>query len=437
MKIFMLIFLFRQPVLPQLPPPPELEPPQNRPLVIPLENDTLGVEVVVGSPFGFGFLFRQDGSVFSTRGWGSAHERVDHFRGLEGRGLLDAVFVFQPFQVHTRFEGVYFQDSSSVSGYIDPLYANSSLDLLWHLEEFLAAMQTSGYYSTMTQNRRRGGKITLRFFSDRPWGNLLSRTQIMMSPEGQVLISDGFFQSQLGIVLLTPRLQGSIDFGTDTPLGGGAGLNVLGVLGNLTLEIDGIYHCFSLIDLDTFLIDPVYASILPGFKGYEISDRGFINAGYQGVELGVFFERGEWFSWQFAQTDGIAEISRYQDTRFGLQTNMRLERKNVSNTGRLRVLASTPSNFWIPPWEFVDSLAVSIEPWGGFIVLNAEGERHCTGLEEPAYVLLGCGLWFEREPFRLLLRVDDLLDFRPQRWPGLRDPGRRFSLTVSLFSTEW
>ncbi len=260
MSCLIALLLINQPIIPQLPPPPELEPPLERPVVIPLEHDTLGVSMALGAPFGFELLARQDGPILSGRTALSIHERADHFHGLQQLGKAQLVANIKSLQIGG----------------------------LWHHWNLLAGVEAQAYTSTMSGNHRSGGQATARVFVDRPWARLLSRNQARINPEGMEFLTDAIFQYQASFMLITPALQGRLSPTQDNPAGAGASLNLVAVLGNLSLEFEGSYRRKIPILLDSMLLAPVQATIAPEVQPHILTDHLRVGAGYEGVEVSIF-----------------------------------------------------------------------------------------------------------------------------------------------------
>jgi hypothetical protein len=439
------IILFAQPILPELPPPPELEPPLERPVVVPLEHDTLGVGLAVGSAFGFELLARQDSPLLSNRSALSLYERTDHFHGMQQLGKALLTLDIKPIQVSAEIEGIRFENFAS----LDELeysveeetpqprfYADASLEGFWHRKNLLAGIETQAYSSTMSGSERSGGETTARVFADMPWGKLLSRTEARLDPEGIGVLTDAIFQYQAGFMLITPSVQGRVYPNEDALLGAGACLNLLALIGTLSLEFEGFYHRARPLLLDSVLLGPVNAGLAPDVQGRTLTDQLRLGAGFEGVEISVFTEQGEGVFWQQGD-EGLAELASIDFSQTGGEVGAKLERGRISLVGNLRFFFAEPETPWTSLWEFSDSMSVKLNPFQAFVLIEAMGQRGSEGAYESSYALLGCGVLYEREPFRVLLRADDLLDHRPQLWPGLPDAGRRFTFAVSLFSTDW
>jgi len=445
MSCLIALLLINQPIIPQLPPPPELEPPLERPVVIPLEHDTLGVSMALGAPFGFELLARQDGPILSGRTALSIHERADHFHGLQQLGKAQLVANIKSLQIASGIQGLRYANTDLTEEFGHPeaandpeprSYADAWLRGLWHHLNLLAGVEAQAYTSTMSGNHRSGGQATARVFVDRPWARLLSRNQARINPEGMEFLTDAIFQYQASFMLITPALQGRLSPTQDNPAGAGASLNLVAVLGNLSLEFEGSYRRKIPILLDSMLLAPVQATLAPEVQPHILTDHLRVGAGYEGVEVSIFTEQGEGLFWQ-AGPQGYPQVGLFDFSQTGGRVATKLERDKLSLVGKLRFLFSEPQTPWTPLWEFTDSMSVKLARWEAFVLIGASGERRSGEVYESSYALLGCGVFYEREPFRLLLRADDLLDRRPQCWPGLPDAGRRVTLSVALFSTEW
>jgi hypothetical protein len=424
MNPLLTIILFTQPILPELPPPPELEPPLERPVVVPLEHDTLGLGLALGSGFGFELLARQDSPLFSNRSALSVCERTDHFHGMQQTGKAALTVNFKPIQVSSEVEGIRFEnlvslDELEYSGAEETpqprFYVDASLEGLWHRKNLLAGIKTQAYSSTMSGSERTGGQTTARFFADMPWGRLLSRTQARIDPEGLAVLTDAIFQYQAGFMLITPSMQGRVYPNEDALFGAGACLNLLALI---------------------VLLEPVNAGLAPEVQGSRLADQLRVGAGFEGVEISIFTEQGEGVFWQQGD-EGLPELGSIDFFQTGGEVGAKLERGRLSLEANLRFLFAEPQTPWTSLWEFSDSMSVKFNPFKVFVLVEARDQRRSEDAYESSYALLGCGILYEREPFCVLLRADDLLDRCPQRWPGLPDAGRRFTFAVSLFSTDW
>lgn len=445
MNPLLAMILFAQPILPELPPPPELEPPLERPIVVPLEHDTLGLGLVLGSGFGFELLARQDSPLFSSRSALSVCERTDHFHGMQQTGKAVLTVNLKPIQVSAEIEGIRFENSASLdeleySGTGENprprLYADASIEGLWHRKNVLAGIKTQAYSSTMSGSERTGGQTTARVFADMPWGRLLSRTQARINPEGIEVLTDAIFQYQAGFMLITPSMQGRVYPNEDALLGAGACLNLLALIGTISLEFEGCYHRSRPLLLDSILLEPVNAGLAPDVQGRRLADQLRVGAGFEGVEISVFTEQGEGVFWQRGD-EGLPELGSIDFFQTGGEVGAKLERGRLSLVGNLRFLFAEPQTPWTSLWEFSDSMSVKFNSFQVYVLIEARDQRRSEDAYESSYALLGCGVAYEREPFCVLLRADDLLDRRPQRWPGLSDAGRRLTFGVSLFSTDW
>ncbi len=438
MNIYLLTILLAQPILPELPVPPELSPSLERPVVVPLEHDTLGVRLTLGAPLGFKLFTRQDDPRFSHRTSLWFVQRTDHFCGRQHAASMALVASLNQVQIVSGIEAVRFENTVPLedSGAQWPRsYANTSLEGLWHRQTLLAGIEAQAYSSTMSATRRTGGQTTARFFADMPWARALSSTQARLDPEGLVVLSDAFFQYQAGFMLITPSLQARLHPHEDNLLGAGASLNLIAVLGTLSVEFEGSYRRQNPVLLDSALLGPVQAGIVPQTRSRTLTDQLRIGAGYEGVECFVFTEQGEGVFWQ-SDLQGLPAIGSSDFSHTGAQVETKLERGRLSMAGTLRFLFAEPQTPWTPLWELRDSMSVRFSPFAAFVLIQAADERRSEEAYQSAYALLGCGVFYEREPFRVLLRADDLLDRRPQLWPGLAEEGRRLSLSVSLFATE-
>lgn len=426
MNVYLISLLLSQIILPELPPPPELEPPADRPVVVPLGYDTLGVEIVLASRLGFEFTARRNAPGLIGRTSLGMYERRDYFKGAEQRARIDITRCFNSLQLGAGADVAAYQSASC-----EQSYGTLSLRGMWQGTDLLAGLSAQGYDSRMSDELREGIILTSTLFIPTDWARFLLRVRGSAEPEGELLVADGFIQYQWRSVLITPRLQ------TRVPFGVSAGGSILALLGNVTLELEGDYRHLQPVLLDSFLLDPVTASLASGTNPWLIQDRLRLVAGYRGVEVAVFFTNGNHLYWQMSADGSMPGITSGDFFRTGAEMSVDLERSGVSNQSTLRVLAFEPDNTWTPLWGFTDSLSFHRKGWGGFVAIEAGGER-ATGevLAEP-YALVGFGVYFEREPFRALLRADDLFDRRPQRWPGLAEPGRRLSLSCALFSSRW
>lgn len=441
MNALITLLLLAQPIMPELPPPPELEPPYERPVVIPLEYDTLGVSMALGAPFGFELLARQDGPFLSSRTALSIHERADHFHGLEQLGKTALVVNIKSLQIAAGVQGLRYENTVLPEGLDRPAagsrsYADARLQGLWHRSDLLVGVEAQAYTSTMSGARRSGGQATTRVFLARPWARLLSKTQARLNPEGMEFLTDAILQYQAGFMLITPSIQGRLSPKGNNPAGAGASLNLLAVLSNLSLKFEGYYRRKTPVLLDSLLLAPARASFAPEVQGHILSDRLQVGAGYEGVEVSIFTEQGQALFWQ-AGPQGYPQVGLFDFNQTGCEVGAKLERDKLSLVGKLRFGFSEPQTPWTPLWELTDSMSLKFAPWGAFVLIEASDKRRSEEVYESSYALLGFGVFYEREPFRVLLRADDLLDRRPQRWPGLPDAGRRFSLSVALFSTDW
>lgn len=424
------LLVFMQPVLPELPPPSELEPPSQRPTVVPLEYDTLGIAMQLGSSYGFCLLARNDGPVLAERGRLALTERNDHFKGMERFAYLDVAGTLRAFQSFASFQVYSFETSSSRN------YVNPSIASLWHNANLLVAARLQGYASTMSGEDRRGADLSAKVFWGIPTIRILERNQARLDPRGFSFISDFTMQSQLGFLLITSGLEVAILPEKENLFRPGAGLDLLAVLGNFTIDLDGHYQQTTPYIPDTLLLAPVQASISGDVTSCVFSDRIQVKLGYRGVDFTVFAERGRQPFWELDTISALPELQMQEFSRGGTEVHLALEHGYFSNFGSLRVFLTGVNTSWTPLWELNDSLNVRWSDWGGFFNVSAAGERRSRDTNEQPYVMVGIGFFYEKEPFRLLLRTDDLFDRRPLFWPGVPGPGRRVSLSLSLFSTK-
>jgi hypothetical protein len=441
MNALITLLLLAQPIMPELHPPPELEPSHERPVVIPLEHDTLGVGMALGAPFGFELLARQDGPFLLSHAALSIHERTDHFHGLQQLGKTQLVANIKSLQIAAGIQGLRYENTALPEWFDRPAmesrsYADAWLQGLWHHSDLLVGVETQAYTSTMSGAQRSGGRATARIFAARPWAKMLSKTQARLNPEGMEFLTDAIFQYQAGFMLITPSLEGRLAPAQNNPAGAGASLNLVAVLGNLSLKFEGCYRRKTPLLLDSVLLAPVQATLAPQVQGHILADRLQVGAGYEGVEVSIFTEQGEGLFWRTGP-QGFPQVELFDFNQTGCEVGAKLERDKLSLVGKLRFGFSEPQTPWTPLWELTDSMSVKFTPLEAFVLIGASGERRSEEVYESSYALLGCGVFYEREPFRVALRADDLLDRRPQLWPGLPDAGRRFSLSVALFSTDW
>lgn len=428
--IFFLL-AFSQPILPEFPPPLDLEPPTDKPLVIPLENDTIGVGIDLGSPFGLDIAARQDGGLVSYRAYLSLHERNDYYEGVERmlKGALKGVI--------GKFQTGASVDARSYSSAEEKFFSDAILFGFWHHTNTLAGFELQRYESTMNNDDISGYALNARFFLDKSWAKALIKNATFIRQGSFETYVDGFMQYQLGFILLTPNLQARVLTSEKNPLGAGAGLNLIAVIGNFTLGLDGRYKYATPVILDTFLLNPVNAGISDAAKSRLLEDRLGLILGYRGVEIEGFVSRGEGFFWQRDGTMPYPLLTLVPYTLAGVEARTKLERENVSSTGIVRINLYQDGTVWTPPWLLSDSLTVRFNSIGGFGIIKTSGPRVCAFEEIGPSVELDAGLFYEREPFRVVLRADDLLDSRPQIWPGVLPSGRRLSLSLTLFSSEW
>ncbi len=425
------LILFAQPILPELPIPPELEPHSERPLVLPLENDTIGMAVMLGSPLGFGLFFRQDGPKITYRGEGSFFERHDYYSGIERKAKLSLKNIFKPFQLGTTVDTRNFLSEDSRS------FSTASVFGFMHHLNTLTGLELQGCRSTMALEERISGSVLARLFWQAPWFNTLFHLRSSIESQSFNMITDGILQYQSGFILLTPSIQARFQSGTERTLGAGGGLNVIAVFGNLSLEVDGRYSYARPVLLDTFLLAPVKASLDAGLDNLLTGDRLSFGLGFQGVEMNLFAARGEDFFWTEDTLDSLPLLTNVPFSRLGAEVKIKLERPYLSNNGFLRLYFNEPETPWTPLWSFSDSMTAHYDRFGLFAKLDACASLSAAGVYEAPYVVAGAGIFYEIEPFRLSLRVDDILDRRPQLWPGVESTGRCISLFVSLFSSKW
>jgi hypothetical protein len=423
--------LISQPILPELPTPPELEPHSQRPVVLPLENDTIGVAVMLGSPFGLDLFFRQDGPSLSYRGGGGVSDRRDYYQGIERRARIAFKNTHKALQLGCAAEVCDFRDTQARS------FANVSLFGFLHHRNTLTGLELLGYRSTMTLAERMSGSFLGRFFWQTPWFNTLVRLRSDLDQKSFGMFADGIFQYQLGFLLLTPSVQARFLPQTSKVAGAGAGLDVIAVIGNLSLELDGRYSFSHPVVVDTILLGPVSASLAPGLDNHLTEDRLSFCLGYQGVEMSVFASRGDDFFWSADSLDSLPLLTESEFSRIGAEVKMKLERPYLSNNGFLRVYFTGYETPWTPLWSLSDSITARFGYFGAFGKLEASAGRTAAWISESPSVVAGLGVFYDMEPFRLSLRVDDILDRRPQLWPGLASSGRRVSFLVTLFSSKW
>lgn len=428
MTFHFLLVLFSQVIIPELAPPETLDAPSERPAVVPLGYDTLGVEVFLSTRLGFDFTARRDAARFAGRTSLGMFERRDHFEGAEQRAKIDLASTFNQMQVVAEVEAVGFQ-STHISR--EKTYGIAALSSFWQAPDFLIELLAQGYRSRMQEESGDGLILKSRFLIPRDRTRFLARVRGSMESAGDAVVTDCFIQHQWGSILLTPNIQARL------PLGASAGLNVLALLGNLALEFDGCYRRFQPILLDSILIEPINAAIAYSTEPWLIQDRLSMGLGYKGVQVEIFAVNGDHLYWQVSSDSSIPVIGPRDFFQGGAEVKVELERKDISNQTVLRLFAFDPGDTWIPLWSFSDSLALQLEPWGGFISLKAQSERSTGQVTSEPYVLVGVGVFYEREPLRVILSADDLLDRRPSRWPGLREPGRRVSLSCAFFSNRW
>lgn len=433
--IGLVVLIFLQPVLPELPVPPDLEPPTERPAVAPLEYDTMGISLNLGSTISFEFLARNDEPRLSECAKLALAERDDHYRGTDRYAYLDITGVLGAFQSSASAQ---FISRSTSCDWVDSRrYSNLNLVALWHRSNLLAASRLEGYASTLSGQNRNVAGLSAKLFWTGSNVRLLSRNLVRLDAHTLGIISDLIMQSQVGFLLITPRVGLAILPDEETFFRPGAGLDLLAVLGNFTFDLEGYYRQTSSFIPDTMLLGPVEASLAQGIPPYTFCDLVQAKLGYRGVDLTLFAEHGSGPFWEFDSLRGLPQLQIQEFSRSGGKFGFSLEQGNFTNTGSLKVFLPGAATSWTPLWELMDSLHFTGSTLGGFFKISASGERESRGISEQPYVLVGAGVYYEKEPFRLLLRVDDLLDRSPFLWPGIRGPGRRVSLSVSLFSTEW
>lgn len=421
--------LLTQPLLPELPPPLELQPPTRRPVVVPLEHDTLGVGLNAGNPLGFSVIAREEGPKLSAKAGLTILQRNDHYNGFERNGVINAAGKIRNLLLTAGFRLFDFTDTTP-HGFTD-----LSLGLFWHESTVLATLSAHGFSSTMAGKKRHGGDVFAKFYWDNPWARTLFAAQARLYPEGWGVLSDVRTQHQIGFILITPSLQGCVIPGEEEPWRAGVGLNLLAVFSDLSLELDASYNKTRPVIVDSFLLAPVNAGIGPDASFYHLTEEIVLGAGYRGVEFSFFAEQGSANFWQTNQ--GLALLGEESYANVGAEVRVGLERGGFSNFGSLRFLFNEPTTSWTPSWEFSDSLSVQAAGFGGFVVMDAGGDRRSGEILAPPYFLLGSGVYYDDEPFRVVLRADDLLNLASQRWPGLPGPGRRVSVELLLFTTRW
>lgn len=429
--ILLPLILISQPVLPELPPPPELDPHAQRPFVLPLENDTVGVDLVLGSPFGFDLFFRQDGAFLSYRGAASLCERRDYYSGMERKARFALKNVFKSFQLSSNFDCRDFRGPDTRS-----FYTATVAGFLNH-SNTLTSLEFQGYRSRMTVPGKSGGNLLARMFWQAPWFNTLFRVRGALDGPSLELVTDGMLQYQYSFILLTPSIQARFIPGDENPIGAGAALNAIAVFENLSLELNGCYNCTYPLLLDTFLFAPVTASISPDAQSHFTDKRLAFGFGYKGVEMNLFVAGGTNYFWTQDTIDSLPLLQESPLSQTGAELKIKLERPFLSNNGFLRIFFNEPETPWTPLWAFSDSITARYKYLGAFAILDACAARSTLLTYEAPYIIAGAGMFYELEPFRAVLRVDDILDRRPRSWPGLASPGRRVSLSVTLFSSKW
>jgi hypothetical protein len=430
MNSLFLFFLICQPVVPDLPELLDLPAPTKRPIVVPLEYDTISLGMYLGNSLGFDLIARYDTTSINGRAYIKSIDRRDHFQGVEQQGVIDIIYSSNHMQLDLNGFGVEYRQASGNPEQYETNYGTASLYGLWQKNKYLGSVEAGGYRSWMTGNLHQGAWVSSRFFLETPWARMLYKLSGRVDSNRISVVADIFGQRTHGSFLITPRVQ------LRYPFGASVGGTFLALLGRITLELDGDLRRFSPVVLDTFLNGPVSANIEAGTDPWFVKDHLKLGIGYSGVNVEVFLENGDKLYWQ-KMAGGIPELTSNQLLTGGIDAKLRLEHKNLSNYGGARVLFAPPGEVWEPQWLLSDSLTLYKNHWGSFIVLTAGGERYAPGDQDDAYALIDLGVYYQREPFRVLLRADDLLDRRPFRWPGLADPGRRISLVVGLFSCGW
>lgn len=429
MNLLLLLMLVTQPVLPELPPPAQPQVPTEQPVVIGLGQDTLSIQVLFGKPFGFGALARRDGEVISVRTRLGACERADHFQGLQRSAAAELAGNLGAVQLRSETQAASF---SPLDNREDRFYGEAYLSGLWHGSGLLTSLKLGGYASSLPGTRRKGGRGSLRLFTELPWGRLLSRTQISVEPPGLGVVTEAYTQHQLGFVLITPKLEARFLPEEPSPWGWGAGLCMIAVVGSFSILAEGRYQEMSMVILDSVLAEPVQAVLDTRAERYTLTDEARAGIGFHGVEVFLFAQKGKGLFWLAPDSLGFPRLSSRVFSRTGTEVNLKLERDYFSNVGTMYLVFSEPCD-WIPPFKIIDSLSVNLGSITGFGILEVGGERTTDGYSDAGYTVLGCGVSYRREPFLFTLRADDLLDRRPMRFPGLADGGRRFSFLVSLF----
>ncbi len=435
--ILLIISLAFGQILPQLPPPADLNPPTQRPILIPLKSDTMAVELSAFSPFGVQVIARRDGSLISARTQISVKKRNDFFNGFSRYAALRASVVSSPLQlgIASRYYNFLTEEEKS--------YLDGNISGTWYNSFLFLQMDSKIFTSDIMEKKRSGASLQTGLFTELPWAKLMWVTDGFILPDGAGAITTLITQHQFGFMMITPEVQGYAfrDSANTMNYDIGAGLDVIAVLGNLALELEGKYKKADYVIFDSLFLHPITAQLKPNLRPYWVENGIRLGANYRGVELALDAKNAQGFFWQSeecANDKGICiALDRTEYLRLEGELGIRIEKKYVSNTLNASVFLIGDDTPWTPRWTFTDSLCLHFTSWGVFSKVEAGGKRISQALTDAPYLLVSTGLYYDREPFRVVLRADDLFDRRFQPWPGLADSGRRIGLRVSFFSTKW